>query len=66
MSKYSPKAQEEVGKTMHEGKSKNRKQAVGVGLGKATREDGKTFKKRRVVKLYGGERRSYVSVQARC
>lgn len=39
MSKYGPKTQEEVEKAMHEhkhqGKYKNRKQAVAVGLSKA-------------------------------
>lgn len=45
MSKYGKKAQEEVGKAMHEHKHehkyKNRKQAVAIGLNKARREGGK-------------------------
>lgn len=45
MAKYGKKAQEEVGKTMHEykheGKFKNKKQAVAVGLDKARRAGGK-------------------------
>lgn len=45
MAKYGKKAQEEVGKAMHaykhEGKFKNRKQAVAVGLSKARQEGGK-------------------------
>ncbi len=45
MAKYGKKAQEEVEKTMHEhkheGKYKNRKQAVAVGLSKARRKGGK-------------------------
>lgn len=49
MAKYGPKAQEEVEKTVHEhkheGKYKNRKQAVAVGLSKARREGGKAPKK---------------------
>jgi hypothetical protein len=43
--KYGPKAQEEVEKTMHEhkheGKFKNEKQAIAVGLNKARREGAK-------------------------
>lgn len=49
MAKYGKKAQEEVEKTMHEhkheGKFKNRDQAVAVGLSKARREGGKAPKK---------------------
>lgn len=49
MSKYGPKAQEEVEKTMHEykheGKFKNRQQAIAVGLSKARREGGKVPRK---------------------
>lgn len=45
MAKYGKKAQEEVEKAMHEhkheGKFKNRKQAVAVGLSKARRAGGK-------------------------
>jgi hypothetical protein len=45
MAKYGRKAQEEVEKTMHEhkheGKFKNEKQAVAVGLSKARREGAK-------------------------
>lgn len=45
MAKYGPKAQEEVGKAMHEhkheGKYENKKQAIAVGLNKARREGGK-------------------------
>ena len=45
MARYGKKAQEEVGKAVHEhkhdGKYKNRKQAVAVGLSKARREGGK-------------------------
>lgn len=45
MSKYGKKAQEEVHKAMHEhkhdGKYKNRKQAVAVGLNKARQKGGK-------------------------
>lgn len=45
MAKYGPKAQEKVRQAMHEhkheGKYKNRKQAVAVGLSKARREEGK-------------------------
>jgi hypothetical protein len=45
MAKYGKKAQEEVGKTIHEhkheGKFKNKKQAVAVGLDKARRAGGK-------------------------
>ena len=48
MAKYGRKAQEEVERTMHEhkheGKFKNRKQAVAVGLSKARREGGKVPK----------------------
>lgn len=48
MAKYGNKAQEEVQKTMrehkHEGKYKNRKQAVAVGLDKARRGGGKVPK----------------------
>jgi hypothetical protein len=43
MAKYGPKAQEEVGKMLHEhkheGKFESRKQAIAVGLSKA-REEG--------------------------
>ncbi|HEU4914677.1 MAG TPA: DUF6496 domain-containing protein [Candidatus Saccharimonadales bacterium] len=49
MAKYSKKAQEEVEKTMHEhkheGKFKNRKQAVAAGLSKARQKGGKVPKK---------------------
>jgi hypothetical protein len=45
MAKYGPKAQEEVGRTMHEykheGKFKNRQQAVAAGLNKARKEGAK-------------------------
>lgn len=45
MTKYGKKAQEEVGKTLHEykheGKFKNRKQAIAVGLEKARNKGGK-------------------------
>jgi hypothetical protein len=45
MTKYDKKAQEEVQKTMHEhkheGKFKNRKQAVAAGLEKARKAGGK-------------------------
>lgn len=45
MAKYGKKAQEEVEKAVHEhkhqGKFKNRKQAVAVGLDKARRSGGK-------------------------
>jgi hypothetical protein len=45
MAKYGKKAQEDVAETMHEykheGKFKNRKQAIAVGLSKARREGGK-------------------------
>lgn len=49
MAKYGDKAKEEVEKTMHEhkheGKFKNRQQAVAAGLSKARREGGKVPKK---------------------
>lgn len=49
MNKYGPRAQEEVEKTMHEhkheGKFKNRAQAIAVGLSKARRAGGKAPKK---------------------
>lgn len=45
MNKYSPKAQKEVEKAMHEykhsGKYKNKRQAIAVGLNKARREGAK-------------------------
>lgn len=45
MNKYGPKASKEVEKAMHEhkyeGKYKNRKLAVAVGLSKAWQKDGK-------------------------
>ena len=45
MAKYDKKSQEEVGKAMHahkhEGKFKNRKQAVAVGLSKARQKGSK-------------------------
>ena len=45
MAKYGKKAQEDVAETMHEykheGKFKNRQQAVAVGLNKARKEGGK-------------------------
>lgn len=45
MAKYGKKAQEEVEKTMHEhkhdGKYKNKQQAVAVGLSKARQKGGK-------------------------
>lgn len=45
MSKYGPKAKEEVKKSLHEykheGKFKTRQQAVAVGLSKARREGAK-------------------------
>lgn len=48
MAKYGKKAQEEVEKAVHEhkhqGKFKNRKQAVAVGLDKARRAGGKVPK----------------------
>jgi len=48
MAKYGKKAQEEVQKTMHEhkheGKFKNKEQAVAVGLDKARRAGGKVPK----------------------
>lgn len=47
--KYDPKAGKEVEKTMHEhkheGKFKNRKQAIAVGLSKARRKGEKVPKK---------------------
>ena len=47
--KYSPKASEEVERTMHEhkhqGKFKNRKQAVAVGLSKARQKGEKVPEK---------------------
>jgi hypothetical protein len=50
MSKYGTKAQEEVEKTMqehkHEGKFKNGKQAIAVGLSKARREGAKVPEKK--------------------
>lgn len=50
MNKYGPKAQHEVEKTMHEhkheGKYKNRKQAVAVGLSKARQKGGKVPEKK--------------------
>ena len=49
MAKYDPKAQKEVKKTMHEhkheGKFKNKKQAVAVGLSKARQKGEKVPKK---------------------
>lgn len=49
MAKYGKKAQEEVEKAVHEhkhqGKFKNRKQAVAVGLDKARRSGGKVPEK---------------------
>lgn len=48
MNKYGPKAQKEVEKAVHEhkheGKFKNRKQAVAVGLDKARRKGAKVPK----------------------
>jgi hypothetical protein len=45
MAKYGKKAQDEVEETMHEhkheGKFKNKKQAIAVGLSKARRSGGK-------------------------
>lgn len=45
MSKYGPKAQKQVEKELHEhkheGKFKNRKQAIAVGLSKARRQGAK-------------------------
>jgi hypothetical protein len=45
MSKYGPKAKEEVGEALHEykheGKYKNPQQAIAVGLSKAREEGGK-------------------------
>lgn len=50
MAKYSPKAQEEVKKEVsahkHEGKWKNKKQAVAVGLSKARKKGAKVPRKR--------------------
>ena len=49
MAKYGKKAQQEVGKTMHEhkhqGKFKNREQAIAVGLSKARQKGGKAPEK---------------------
>jgi len=49
MAKYGKKAQEEVGKTMHEhkhqGKFKSREQAIAVGLSKARQKGGKAPEK---------------------
>lgn len=49
MTKYGPKAQEEVEKTMHEhkhkGRFKNKEQAIAVGLDKARRKGAKVPKK---------------------
>ena len=49
MAKYDKKSQEEVKKTMHEhkheGKFKNKKQAVAVGLSKARRKGSKAPEK---------------------
>ena len=51
MAKYSPKAQEKVEKTMHEhkyeGKYKNKKQAIAVGLSEARKEGGKVPAKKK-------------------
>ena len=44
--KYDPRASKEVEKTMHEGKFKNRKQAIVVGLSKARREGENVPKKK--------------------
>jgi hypothetical protein len=48
MAKYGPKAQEEVGKTMHEhkheGKFESREQAIAVGLSKAREKGAKVPK----------------------
>lgn len=45
MAKYGPKAQQKVAENLHEhkheGKFKNRKQAIAVGLSEARREGGK-------------------------
>ena len=50
MAKYDKKSQEAVEETMHEykheGKFKNRKQAIAVGLSKARKEGAKAPKKR--------------------
>lgn len=49
MAKYGPRASDEVEEAMHEhkheGKYKNRKQAIAVGLNKAKREGAKVPKK---------------------
>lgn len=47
MTKYGPKAQEEIEKTMHEhkGRFKNKEQAIAVGLDKARRKGAKVPKK---------------------
>lgn len=49
MTKYSPKAQEEAAKAMHEhkheGKFKNRKQAIAAGLNKARAKGARVPKK---------------------
>lgn len=49
MGKYDPKAQKEIQKTVHEykheGKFKNRKQAVAVGLSKARQKGERVPKK---------------------
>lgn len=51
MAKYGPKAQEKVAETMREhkddGKYKNKKQAVAVGLNKARQEGGKVPPKKK-------------------
>lgn len=51
MAKYGKKAQEEVGKTMHEhkheGKFQSKEQAVAVGLDKARQAGGKVPKKKK-------------------
>ncbi len=50
MNKYGPKAQEKVEKALHEhkheGKFKNRKQAIAVGLSQARKAGGKVPKKK--------------------
>lgn len=50
MAKYGKKAQEEVGKTMHEhkheGKYTSKEQAIAVGLDKARRKGGKAPKRK--------------------
>ncbi len=50
MARYGKKSQEEVGKAMHEhkheGRYKNEKQAIAVGLNKARREGAKVPGKR--------------------